>query len=398
MKRILLIIAFCLVSFSLPANQGTLALRRFALFSGANDGGRDRITLRYAESDAQAMGDIPADVKIAILDSCSSGFFPQQRETTRFRGPTEQAEAEELIFIPLKIAFLPFLQSLAGPGIVHNFSLNILIGRAYAIHGCEIGSILNLISEDVVGAQIAGAGNILGGNITGAQIAGVFNMTGESFAGLQTAGLFNKAGLISGAQIGLVNIASGVQGTQIGLVNIASGEVKGAQIGLVNIARRVHGIPAGLININEDGFHISSWITDIGTVYLGLQSGNRYLYSLLYGGFKAAYPLDLFTAGLGLGFHIPLGPFYISADLSAKYVFQASAGQSDYWSITFPSIRTIAGINIFGNLSLFGGVLLEGYIPGLGRETDLHAGYPFDLQVWDMNLLFYSKLFVGLKI
>jgi len=40
-----------------PAS-GAEAARRYALLVGANDGGNDRVTLRYAHSDAQAMGDV----------------------------------------------------------------------------------------------------------------------------------------------------------------------------------------------------------------------------------------------------------------------------------------------------------------------------------------------------
>jgi uncharacterized caspase-like protein len=44
--------------FAASGDEPGLAVHRFALLVGSNDGGPERVTLRYAHSDAQAMGDV----------------------------------------------------------------------------------------------------------------------------------------------------------------------------------------------------------------------------------------------------------------------------------------------------------------------------------------------------
>jgi hypothetical protein len=60
MKRtwLTIILGLGLVSAALAANEGTLPLRRLALFIGSNNGGPERVTLRYAEEDARAMASL----------------------------------------------------------------------------------------------------------------------------------------------------------------------------------------------------------------------------------------------------------------------------------------------------------------------------------------------------
>lgn len=115
MKRTMLLVMILLSGVCLFANQSSRGLRRFAMFIGTNDGGHERVRLRYAESDARrvefllyysghsderglllgeervayrdlkdSIEEIQADVNIAILDSCFSGAF------TRLKGGTRQ--------------------------------------------------------------------------------------------------------------------------------------------------------------------------------------------------------------------------------------------------------------------------------------------------------------------
>jgi hypothetical protein len=51
----MLLLLIVMSAFSLFANQSTGGLRRYAIFVGSNDGGHERVRLRYAESDARAM-------------------------------------------------------------------------------------------------------------------------------------------------------------------------------------------------------------------------------------------------------------------------------------------------------------------------------------------------------
>ena len=58
MKRTTLLLLIFLTGVCLFANQSSQGLRRFAMFVGSNDGGHERVRLRYAESDARAMAEV----------------------------------------------------------------------------------------------------------------------------------------------------------------------------------------------------------------------------------------------------------------------------------------------------------------------------------------------------
>ncbi len=208
--------------------------------------------------------------------------------------------------------------------------------------------------------------------------------------------MFNRASSVAGAQVGLVNIGGDVRGAQVGLVNVA-GEVWGTQVGLVNIARSVHGLPVGLVSVTEDGrFSVSGWVTEGGYGYVGLQMSSGVLYTLLYGGLQLAGSPSLFSAGLGLGLHVPMGPFSVETDLSVQQVFEGDPLGLTY-STPFPTARLLVGLKVFRSLGLFGGVLLDGYIPGTTEQTPLHRGTPWALNFSSGSLLLYPKLMAGLR-
>jgi hypothetical protein len=202
-----------------------------------------------------------------------------------------------------------------------------------------------------------------------------------------------------------VNIASGdVLGGQVGLVNIASGEVQGGQVGLVNIARRVQGLPVGLVNVSQQGgFAWSGWITEDGYGYMGLQMSSGLVYTILYSGVQLAASPELFAAGLGLGLRIPVGPFDVESDFSVQHAFQGDPQQwgegfGNGYSAVFPTFRLLAALRIFRSAALFGGVVLNGHIPGSTLQTPLHTGVPLNLDFANGSLQLYPKLVAGLRI
>jgi hypothetical protein len=95
MKRILvaLILALGVASAAMGANEGTLPLRRLALFIGSNNGGPERALLRYAENDARAMaslmqelGGVAAEDSIVVLAPTTGnvvGSFRRMRQRAR---------------------------------------------------------------------------------------------------------------------------------------------------------------------------------------------------------------------------------------------------------------------------------------------------------------------------
>ena len=265
----------------------------------------------------------------------------------------------------------------------------------------------NIASGGFSGLQAAGVFNITRERHRGIQAAGVFNIADGPVYGAQAAGVFNAADTLGGVQVGLVNVASTVYGTQIGLVNVAGGEVRGTQIGLLNIARDYRGFPIGLVNIVGNGyFHASTWYSELGMGYLGLEMGTRHLYGILYGGLVLSAAPDLFVAGLGAGLHIPIGPFFVNADLSAKQVFQgrtsdelAASVRQDGLVSVFPSVRATVGVRL-RSFTLFGGVMVDTLLAGRTVPTPLHReqGNSGTLELWGLQVGLYPKLFGGVGL
>jgi len=219
--------------------------------------------------------------------------------------------------------------------------------------------------------------------------------------------VFNAAARVSGAQVGVVNISGDVDGTQIGIVNISSGVVRGTQVGIVNISRELHGIPIGLVNIVENGiFRTSGWFSELGMGYVGFEMGTRSLYTLLYAGMALGERLSpLYSAALGFGLHVPLGPFFVDADLSAKASWTgwsgselAEAFDASTVSPVWPSARLMVGVRLFDFIGIFAGLMLDTTIPGYTAATELHQGSgSFTMELVGTPLEVYPKLFAGIK-
>jgi hypothetical protein len=269
----------------------------------------------------------------------------------------------------------------------------------------QAAGVFNMVAGTFAGVQAAGVFNMSTETLTGVQAAGVFNMAEDPVTGAQISGVFNTATTVSGAQIGVINISKEVNGTQVGVVNISEGTVRGVQVGIVNISEDIHGIPIGLINIVENGiFRTSGWFSERGLGYVGFEMGSRNLYTLLYGGMALGNRPSLYTAAVGFGLHVPVGPFFVDADLSAKSSWTgwseselASAFDVSTVSPVWPSARIMLGVRVFGFLGLFGGVMLDSTIPGYTVATELHQGSSFTMELGRTSVEVYPKLFVGIK-
>jgi len=269
----------------------------------------------------------------------------------------------------------------------------------------QAAGVFNMVGGTFAGVQAAGVFNMSQDKLTGLQAAGVFNMAEAPILGAQLSGVFNTATTVSGAQVGVVNIAKDVSGTQIGIVNISDGVVRGVQVGVVNISRDLYGIPVGLVNIVEEGiFRTSAWFSELGMGYVGFEMGSRYLYTLLYGGMALGERPELYTAALGLGLNVPVGPFFVNGDMSAKASWNgwsrnelADAFEMTELSPVWPSARIGIGVRFLKIFSLFGGVMLDATVPGYTVQTGLHQGSSFTMDLWDTPVQVYPKLFAGIK-
>ncbi|MEW5815134.1 MAG: caspase family protein [Spirochaetota bacterium] len=271
--------------------------------------------------------------------------------------------------------------------------------------GLQNGGVFNINGKNFYGAQTSGVFNINSNNFYGFQGAGVFNINNNSFKGVQAAGIFNKTGSINGAQLSIVNISSAVAGAQVGLVNIA-GDVKGTQLGLININRSIAGLPVGLINISKDGlYHLQGWYDQESFAHVGFQFGTKRFYTLVFLGTPFKPLPETLLSGIGFGIHFGGDPMYIDIDLSAKHIAAGNISNTnapDFLMLQslglYPYIRGVLGLSLFKVLGVFGGLSLDTQILGITREPVTFTGTPTTVHIWQTQIDFYTKWFIGVRL
>jgi hypothetical protein len=147
------------------------------------------------------------------------------------------------------------------------------------VKGFEMGTLFNIVKQDMGYVQIAGLFNIVGGNVSGVQIGGLYNSVLDSISGIQIAGLSNiVAKDMKGIQVaGLYNHSyhsKGIQIAGLGSVNVKS--CKGVAIGgLFNSTQKMDGVQlAGFANVNvktTQGVQLASIANFGGNEVRGLQ-------------------------------------------------------------------------------------------------------------------------------
>lgn len=212
---------------------------------------------------------------------------------------------------PFQFSLTPGLGSHGrmGSQVVNHFSFNILGGYTAGVNGFELGSLFNIVQQDMKYVEIGGLFNVVGGSATGVQVGGLYNSVLDSASGVQLAGLSNivardmKGIQVSGlynhafrakgiqlAGIGSINVKSGrgimvggvfnstqhmrgvqlagianvnvkkTKGVQVaGIVNLSAKEMSGLQLsGLVNITKKLKGVQIGIVNIADtsEGYSI----------------------------------------------------------------------------------------------------------------------------------------------
>ena len=146
------VLVLCAVLGAAPAPEppapAPLPIRRFALVAGVNDGGSDRVRLRYARSDAEHFarvlerlgGVAPAD-ELLLLDPDEAALRAAFREIeSRVRAAKATSRAELILYYSghsddegflLKGAHVPFQEVRRWLGSV---------GAVYCAAGCILGS------------------------------------------------------------------------------------------------------------------------------------------------------------------------------------------------------------------------------------------------------------------
>ncbi|MBO9727511.1 MAG: hypothetical protein J7623_02605 [Chitinophaga sp.] len=163
--------------------------------------------------------------------------------------------------------------------VVNKFSVNVVGGYAAGVDGFEMGTVFNIVKNDMQSCQIAGVVNIVGGKTRGAQIAGIHNNVLDSMIGLQAAGVSNVTeGSLRGMQVsGVVGQVYGnTNGAQLtGVVSSIRGDMGGVQVsGVVNYAGgNMEGLQAsGILNYTKKDVS-GAQISDIGNISHGTMKG-----------------------------------------------------------------------------------------------------------------------------
>lgn len=270
--------------------------------------------------------------------------------------------------------------------------------------GEQSAGIFSMTGGDLYGFQGSGIFNITEGNVIGAQAAGIFNIVEGDLLFLQAAGIFNTASQVSGAQVaGIFNITDGtVNGGQVSLVNTA-GTVNGIQIGLVNIADSVNGVSLGLVNIISDGqLHLQAWAENDSERYAGFQTGSRHFYNIYYAGTSgkiSSAPPENIIFGAGVGAHFDPPFLFLEVEALTKF-FTEIDDNGDFTQLPdfIPSMRFLAGIELFKRLSLYSGFSINMHIPAIMPESAYFSGQSFSYETAGGEIILYPKVLAGIKL
>jgi hypothetical protein len=235
------------------------------------------------------------------------------------------------------------------------------------------------------------------------QAAGVFNMGDGDVRGIQLAGVFNYATSLRGVQVGVANAASEMAGLQVGVVNVG-GAARGLQVGVVNVASSLAGLPLGLVNVIGDGLLLVSvgW-DDKGYATLEFASGKG-LYTVLAAGALLSPQAGAVAVStmVGMGVHLPIGPFYVEAEVGARNAFGVPPTGSFVLTdlVPFPSARARAGILFFNSVGAYVGYAVDGYpgFPGEPANTLAHTGRVLSVNVGGIGISLYPRFYAGISL
>ena len=344
--------------------------------------------------------------------------------------PAEKEEPAER-YTPVAVGFVPGLSTNGKRPTTNSFALN-FFGKGHSLNGMEVGAVANIRTHHVHGMQAAGFHNYAG-ELNGAQFAlinvsrhsttgyqaalvnvghstigsqtGLVNINGDTFSGYQ-AGLVNTTADMRGAQHGLVNVQSGemigwqaglinyaasLDGWQSGLVNVGGYVTRGVQMGLVNTGKATTGVQIGLVNVvkgefkgvqlglvnySGDGiFAPTMWVSDLGSLEMGLKVGNRYTYGI-FGSSLTEWGSRSFEHGIfGMGVHLEFHPVWTEID--ALYLWNPGDDNDDFETDSVAKLRGTVGFRFFDQISVYTGLALNNLISENRDTIALSKGLRF---------------------
>ncbi|MFY0563338.1 LA_2272 family surface repeat-containing protein [Archangium lansingense] len=250
--------------------------------------------------------------------------------------------------------------------------MELAVGANYAgqVQGTQMAVGLNVAGGAMRGWQSAAGVNVAAGEMVGAQFAAGLNVASGKAWGLQAASGLNIAQELVGVQMSAgLSIAGNLQGAQLSVVNIG-GDVSGAQVGIVNVGRRVKGLQLGLINVASEADssigllsfvgngqqHVQVWGSEMLMTNVALKLGGRTMHTLFTVGLRPGSESRqrLWATGLGVGGHIPVGPFFVDVDVLASSLH--TGGFIEPTGHLLGQLRVVAGWQPVKHFAIFGGL------------------------------------------
>ncbi|HYO71900.1 MAG TPA: hypothetical protein VEU33_38070 [Archangium sp.] len=328
---------------------------------------------------------------------------------------SQQAPARD-VHIPFSVSLLPGIgtNGLESGRVVNNVSLGVLATHAGRVDGLAMAMVGNWVDREMRGVEWAMGANYAG-QVQGTQLAVGVNVAGGSLKGWQTAvGVNVAAGEMVGAQLAVgvnvaagkswglqaatglniaedlrgvqfssgLNIASHLSGAQFSLLNVG-GDVSGAQVGLLNVGRRVKGLQLGLINVASEADssmgllsfvgngqqHVQAWGSEMAMANVTLKLGGRHMHTLFTVGLRPEREgrQRLWSAGLGVGGHIPVGHFFVDVDALAHSLH--TGGFIEPSGHLLAQLRLVAGWQPYRHFAIFGGLTANTLVSFVDEEV-----------------------------
>ena len=261
---------------------------------------------------------------------------------------------------PFQVTFVTPLgtNGISSPGILNEFSFNVLAGVNGGVDGFEFGGLVNIDNGPVDGVQISGFGNIVTGRVEAFQLAGFANINDSYTEGFQGAGFMNISGKTEGAQVaGFMNVAEKFEGLQAsGFINIAD-KMEGVQIaGFINICDSIDGIPIAPISIVKKNGYRRFEFSSNETFYLNtsFRIGVPQFHTIFTVAYKPGYSDFNWGLGFGAGISFAIADNH-SVDLEG-HVYHVSSGFWRRWEYNqLNQVKLNFNYQIAEHFSLFAG-------------------------------------------
>lgn len=353
---------------------------------------------------------------VSTLDTVSFSGIQEHWLAKRMMGARNRINSINLGKVfdeqPFQLSVLPGISSKnrLSSQQVNKFSFSLVGGYASGVNGFELGTVFNIVQQDMKYSQIGGVFNIVGGNMEGMQIGGVYNYVHKHVEGVQISGVFNHSRSLKGVQIGgvsnwsyhkkdtsvqvtdgiqiggLLNHTMNVRGLQVaGVANWNQRHGYGCQIaGIVNKNTVFRGVQiSGLLNISQQsskGLRIAGVVNLSRKKMSGVQVAGLFNYASVVKGMQIGLVnvADTFS-GVAIGLINIARKGKHTLDVTAMewqpFNLAYKSGSDQFYSIIHAGMNPVEGQRLFSFGYGFGHRLLHRNRQELVQELSYHGFY-----------------------